>query len=66
MPPESRPMKTINIHKLQLRFDADDGDMERLAVDVVDRINGILSVNSGQVSNAQIVMHMDEIEVEYE
>ena len=59
-------MKIINIHKLQLQFDADDGDMERQAVDVVDRINGILSVNSGQVSNAQIVMHMDEVEVEYE
>ena len=59
-------MKTINIHKLQLQFDADDGDMERQAVDVVDRVNGILSVNSGQVSNAQIVMHKDEIEVEYE
>ncbi len=59
-------MKTINIHKLQLQFDADDGDMERQSVDVVDRINSILYMNSGQVSNAQIVMHMDEIEVEYE
>ena len=59
-------MKTINIHKLQLQFDADSGDMERQAVDVLDRVNGILSVNSGQVSNAQIVMHRDEIEVDYE
>lgn len=59
-------MKAINVYKLQLQFDADDGDMERQAIEVVDRINGILSANSGQVSNAQIVMHRDEIEVEYE
>jgi Fe-S cluster biogenesis protein NfuA len=63
---ERRLMKTINIHKLQLQFDADDGDMERQAVDVVDRINSILSMDSGQVSNAQLVMHRDEVEVEYE
>ena len=59
-------MKTINVHKLQLQFDADSGDMELQAEDVVERINAVLSENSKQVSNAQIVMHRDEIEVGYE
>lgn len=59
-------MKTINIHKLQLQFEADSGDMEMQSEDVVDRINAILLANANQVSNAQIIMHSDEIEVEYE
>ncbi len=56
-------LKTINVHKLQLQFDAGSGDMEMQAEDVVDRINAVLSANAGQVSNAQLVMHRDEIEV---
>ncbi|MCX6984219.1 MAG: hypothetical protein NT118_05625 [Lentisphaerae bacterium] len=59
-------MKTINIHKLQLQFEADSGDMEHQSEDVVDRINAMLLANANQVSNAQIVMHRDEIEVDYE